>query len=309
MLNFRQLEVFRAMMIAKTVSGAAELLHVSQPGVSRLLKYTEMKLGIELFERHKGRLIPTPEAQELFRELEPIYQKIEGLEWTIDRIARPENRRLRIGCTPSLVRYLLPRILSMVKEKMPDVIMRVDVLSNEELTAYITEQRGDYAVSFYDPVHPLVEAEDFIEGKMVCVFPKGHTLSGRESVSIKDLAGLDLISYHSDTAQGRLVNQLFKDKNVEPVNAVTVRYSDDACSMVEQGLGITLANEFVMMGNAYPALEVVPLEEEASLRIYTLRHNGVSLSHTARLFYNHFKQAMDVLAEQRAKGNLELNIS
>ena len=295
-------------MIAKTVSGAAELLHVSQPGVSRLLKYTEMKLGIELFERHKGRLIPTPEAQELYRELEPIYQKIEGLEWTIDRIARVENRRLRIGCTPSLVRYLLPRILSMVKEKMPDVIMRVDVLSNEELTAYITEQRGDYAVSFYDPMHPLVEAEAFIDGRMVCVFPKGHPLGKLKKISIADLQGLDLISYHPDTAQGRLVNQLFKNADIEPINAVTVRYSDDACAMVEQGLGVTLANEFVMMGNAYPALQVAPLTEEASLRIFTLRHNGVSLSHTARLFYNHFQQAMEVLGEQRARGNLELKI-
>lgn len=308
MLNFRQLEVFRAVMIAKTVSGAAELLHVSQPGVSRLLKYTEIKLGIQLFERHKGRLIPTPEAQELFRELEPIYQRIEGLEWTIDRIACVENRRLRIGCTPSLVRYLLPRILAMVKIRMPDVIMRVDVLSNEELASYITEQRGDYAVSFYDPLHPLVEAEAFIEGSMMCVVPADHQLANKRRISVADLEGEDLITYHPDTAQGRLVNQLFKAKQIEPINAVTVRYSDDACAMVEQGLGVTLANEFVMMGNAYPALRVIPLAEEASLRIFTLRHNGVSLSHTARLFYNHFKQAMEVLAQQKASGNSELRI-
>ncbi|MEC7690721.1 MAG: LysR family transcriptional regulator, partial [Pseudomonadota bacterium] len=44
-LNFRQLEVFRAVMIAKTISGAAEILNVSQPGISRLLKYMEYKMG------------------------------------------------------------------------------------------------------------------------------------------------------------------------------------------------------------------------------------------------------------------------
>ena len=88
LLNFRQLEVFRAVMIAKTISGAAEILNVSQPGISRLLKYMEYKLGIALFERYKGRLIPTPEGLELFRELEPIYQRVEGLDDTINRIIK-----------------------------------------------------------------------------------------------------------------------------------------------------------------------------------------------------------------------------
>ena len=127
-LNFRQLEVFRAIMIAKTVSGAAELLHVSQPGISRLLKYMEYKLGIALFERHKGRLIPTPEGEELFHELEPIYQRIEELDVTIDRITRPDNHLYQIACTPSLATYVLPRLLARVKACMPHMQVKLEAL-------------------------------------------------------------------------------------------------------------------------------------------------------------------------------------
>jgi len=56
------IEYFRAVMESGSVSGAAALLNVSQPNVSRMIKYTEMRLGLTLFERRKGRLQPTPEA-------------------------------------------------------------------------------------------------------------------------------------------------------------------------------------------------------------------------------------------------------
>ena len=69
-MNLRQIEVFRAVMLAGSVNGAAQLLHVSQPAVSRLIAYTEQRLGFALFQRVRGRLHPTLEAQTLFHEVE-----------------------------------------------------------------------------------------------------------------------------------------------------------------------------------------------------------------------------------------------
>src|SRR3546814_17260281 len=69
-LNLRQIEVFRAVMSTGSISGASKVLHVSQPAVSRLLSYTETRVGFPLFERIKGRLYATPEAKRLFREVD-----------------------------------------------------------------------------------------------------------------------------------------------------------------------------------------------------------------------------------------------
>lgn len=62
-INLRQIEVFRAIMMTGSISGAAKLLNVSQPAISRLISYTETRVGLVLFERIKGRLYPTPEAR------------------------------------------------------------------------------------------------------------------------------------------------------------------------------------------------------------------------------------------------------
>ena len=75
-LNLRQIEVFRAIMITGSISGAARFLSVSQPAISRLLAYTEDRLALRLFERVRGRVQPTPEAKRLFREVEHIHEGV-----------------------------------------------------------------------------------------------------------------------------------------------------------------------------------------------------------------------------------------
>ena len=68
MMTLRQVEVIRAVMVTGTIGGAARLLNVSAPGISRLVKYTEKSLGIRFFQRQNGRYFPTPEARSIFEQ-------------------------------------------------------------------------------------------------------------------------------------------------------------------------------------------------------------------------------------------------
>lgn len=100
-MNLRQLEVFYSVMKAGTVSGAARQLHVSQPNVTRILSHTETQLGFPLFERVKGRLIPTKEALLLAPEAEKVYQQLGQFKNLTNRIKAGE-KHLIIGAPPIL---------------------------------------------------------------------------------------------------------------------------------------------------------------------------------------------------------------
>ena len=76
-MNLRQIEVFRAIMLTGSISGASKLLFVSQPAISRLMAHTEQRLGLTLFVRAKGRLHPTPEARRLLGEVNAVYDGVE----------------------------------------------------------------------------------------------------------------------------------------------------------------------------------------------------------------------------------------
>ena len=71
-LNLRQIESFRSVMLPGSVVGAARLMSVTQPAVSRAVGLLELRIGYKLFERRGRRLVPTPEGEALYREIEPL---------------------------------------------------------------------------------------------------------------------------------------------------------------------------------------------------------------------------------------------
>jgi DNA-binding transcriptional LysR family regulator len=71
-MTLRQIEVIRAVMLTGTISGAADMLNVSAPGISRLVKHTEESLGIRLFERKAGLFVPSVEAGAVFDQVREV---------------------------------------------------------------------------------------------------------------------------------------------------------------------------------------------------------------------------------------------
>jgi DNA-binding transcriptional LysR family regulator len=284
-LNFRQLEVFRAIIIAKTISGAAEMLHVSQPGISRLLKYMESKLGIVLFERHKGRLLPTPEALELFRELDPIYDRIEDLDLVVRRIMSNEDMEFKIACTPSLSNYLLPTLVARLVKRKPGIKIKMESFPNEIITDQIIQRRLDFAIGFHTQDHPLLLAEPAVSLKLECVVPKDHALAGRKSVSFSDIIKYPLVTYYYGTLLGTTLKKACDSLGKEPETAVVVRFANEACTLVEQGLGITIAYQHTALAQRYPTLTTIPVKGE-SQSLHFLRHNGIPMSNNVRELYD-----------------------
>src|SRR3989442_5579155 len=88
MMTLRQVEVIRAVMVTGTIGGAARLLNVSAPGISRLVKYTEKSLGVRFFKRQNGRYFPTTEAQNIFEQINGVYKK-RSEEHTSELQSRP----------------------------------------------------------------------------------------------------------------------------------------------------------------------------------------------------------------------------
>ena len=100
-MRLRHIEVFHAIYTTGSITNAAKILHVSQPSVSKVLTHAELQLGFKLFERVKGRLIPTDEAGMLFDEADKIYQQIRSIKNTAQNIKKSECGRIILGITRS----------------------------------------------------------------------------------------------------------------------------------------------------------------------------------------------------------------
>lgn len=118
-IQHRHIEVFRAIMTAGSVTGAAALLHTSQPTLSRDLARLEQLLGYALFDRERGRLQATARARALFDEVERSFQ---GLGRVIERaqaLGRDDDATLNVLCLPALSHALLPQALAGLLAERP----------------------------------------------------------------------------------------------------------------------------------------------------------------------------------------------
>ncbi|MBV7485518.1 LysR family transcriptional regulator [Bordetella sp. BOR01] len=277
-MNLRQIEVFRAVMLAGSVSGAAQLLHVSQPAVSRLLSYTEQRLGFVLFQRLRGRLHPTPEAHKLFAEVEVIYQNIKRLQGLANDMANQQGGVLRIVCSPSLAYALMPLAIASFATRHPDVQVLVEGMLSDPLIDAVLTQRADIAVAMVPLQHPRIQIHKLFRNRIAAALPHGHRLLGRKRLRIADLARERVIGYSADTPLAHAIGRLYDGAQVAPRWVAEVKQTHVACAMVQQGLGIALVDEQAQLAGAWPGLELREISPTIDLqvRIGYSRHEPLS---------------------------------
>src|SRR5690606_35614264 len=138
----RQSEVFRAIIMAGSISGAVRMLHVSQPAVSRVLALTENRLGYPLFERAKSRLLPTPEARRLYQEVEQVYGGIQRVNDLAASLGRQGAGMLRVVASASFGQGMIPRALERFRARNRTARVDFRSVTVDELVGYFLSARA-----------------------------------------------------------------------------------------------------------------------------------------------------------------------
>jgi len=282
-LNLRQIEVFRAVMTAGSISGAAKLLYVSQPAVSRLLSHTEQRLGFGLFERVKGRLYPTPEARQLFKEVEAVYDGVRRVEELANELAEKRSGILHLVSSPSIGHMLIPMAITAFHQTHPEVKVTFQPLTVVPLTQMLLEHRADLGAVILPSQHPNLSSEPIGQGDLVVIFPYSHPLASRSMLTIEDLLPYSLVSYRSETPFGTLVEQMFQEAGYARRVAIEVSSPHNACSLVKAGGGIAIVDEF-SAHSAAGDFVVRPIAHTKTLAIHLVQSRFEPLSQLAQDF-------------------------
>ncbi len=262
--RLRQMEVFRAVMVTGSINGAAKLLYTSQPAISRVVSHTEATLGLSLFDRAKGKLIPTPEAQALFSEVEAFYQRALQVEEFASGLAQGASGTLNVSCSPCLSKGMMARAIAQFAQRYPKVRINLRTTLLNNMAQEILSNQVDIAVSVLPLENPNLKGEMFTSGRMVCIVPTGHELASREAVSIADLARFTLVAHHPTIPFGQLVSNAFRRADVEFAPHIDVYQTDVACALVRSGVAVAMVDEFSLDGIG-GGLHALRLEEEILL--------------------------------------------
>lgn len=265
-LNLRHIEAFRAVMLTGSVVGAARLMSVTQPGVSRTISLMELRIGYPLFERRGRRLVPTPEADALYREIEHLYGSIERIGQVAQDIRFQRAGALRIATLPALAQWLVPRGITRFLSSRPKVTVFVQSLPSRQIAELVSTRQFDVGIVELPVSRPAIEIEPFEPVQSMAVMPASHRLASKGTISLEDLDGerMVLLSQHSYVRYQ--VDDAFSALGVAPNVVLETPSSSIACALVAAGAGVTLVSKWTAVPFAGPDLVVRPVKEAIESR-------------------------------------------
>lgn len=249
MIKLRQIEVLHAILSTGSVTAAANVLHVSQPAVSKVLQQAERQLGFRLFVRDGNRLRPTEEAQALYREIEQIFPRIDAVQRLAENLRHGVGRTLRLAVLPSLAQTLLPTALAAFKPKHPALDIEIRTQHTQELVNSLILRDADLGFDFGGVDHPAIERKTLIVSEYVCITPVGWFASGK-ILTANDLLPLPRIRMlFADPLTRRLTEPDALALNESP-SSLSVQSYHAASELVRKGLGFALVDPFTALMKA-----------------------------------------------------------
>lgn len=291
-MNQRQIEVFHAIMLHRTASRAAEVLFMSQPAVSKTLQQLERSIGFALFDRIKGRLVPTPEGQLFHAEVARSFIGMIQLSQTAARIRDFGSGKLRIASLSALSTSIVPRALKGFQGHHPDVAITYQTRLSSEVRDLVASGRFDLGIAADEVDTAGVDAEPFCRYKAVIALPPGHPLAKRPQVRPGDLHGASFIALSPDDTARREADALFKAGGVEPRIVLETPFSSNVCAMALAGLGCGLVNPVTAENYVARGLILRPFDAEVHFRYLMLFPSSQRQSRIVRDCVLEFRKAV-----------------
>ena len=283
-LNLRQMEVFRAIMISGSLVGAARMLKVSQPAISRMLSSAEARIGVALFERMGRRLKPTPEALRLLAAVDDVYKQVQRVNDITRDMFLQRSGGLRVVASPSPGRYVVPRVIRSLHDLLPTIQLELEVQTIAELIRNVASGHAEIGVVNIPADQSNLDVTNIFDARLMCIFPADHPLAARKAVRIQDIKDYHVISYHRDTPYGMLVDGFLSRARQPLTSNVYVRFSNTACSLVEAGAGIAFVDELAVHGSVSQGVAARPVAPRQLMPVSVLTAKGQPLSTTAKSF-------------------------
>lgn len=249
-ITLRHIEVFRAVMTAGSVTGAAALLRTSQPTVSRELARFESLVQMALFERVRGRLQATSQALALYEEVRRSYVGLERIVSMAGSIRQFEHGQLSVICLPTFAQTLLPAACRRFLDDYPTVGLSITPQESPLLEESLSSQRHDIGITETLAVPVATTQSLLFSGDMVCVLPDGHSLLVKQKLVPRDFAGERFINLSVFDSYRQQLDEIFVQHQTERLMAIETASAASVCAMVRQGLGVAIVNPLTAMDEA-----------------------------------------------------------
>jgi len=244
-MDVRRLKYFIVTAEERSISRAAEKLHITQPPLTRHIQSLEEELGAQLFTRTNSGVELTQAGAALLGHARNINAHVELATEQVRRVAAGQAGRIDIGVFGSAMLSIIPRILSSYAQNCPDVHVVLHNASKARQIEALHQGRILIAFDRYLPESPELRTELVCREPLWVALNQRNPLSQKASISPPDLKNEPLIG-EQDQSVFFVSQALFRHHNFEPLVVHKAADMISAVVMVAGGFGSALVPESVL---------------------------------------------------------------
>ena len=226
----------------------ARVLHTSQPGVSKAIIELEEELGVEIFARHGKRLKRVTEpGQHVLQSIELIMREVGNLKRIGEQYSAQDSGTLSIATTHTQARYVLPQPVARLREAFPKVNVSLHQGSPDQVARMLIDEVAEIGIA----TESLAQYDELVtlpcyEWQHMLVMPADHPLARQKNITLDELAGQALITYHPSFTGRTKIDEAFAAKRLHPRIALEAIDSDVIKTYVRLGLGVGIVAEMAL---------------------------------------------------------------
>lgn len=240
------LKVFVTVIQQKGFSKAAEVLHLSQPGVSLQIQNLENEFGTKLIHRSAKQVELTQAGQILYKRSVQILDLYENAKQEIDLLQNMVTGSLKIGASFTIGEYILPRLLAEFSNEFPKVDMEVMINNTEEVAQFVRLRQLDVGLIEGEADSKGLVMEPYLKDEMLFIAPSHHPLSLLKTVKMEDLNDQVWIFRENGSGTRAYNDQVLEEHQIKVKKSFVFSSSQGVKEAVAAGLGIGFLSKWVV---------------------------------------------------------------
>ena len=265
-MNLKQLQYFLKLAETEHYRKAAEAVYITDPSLNRAIRDMEKELGIQLFEK-RGRNIYLNKYGHLF--LPYVKRSLQELGRGVDLMkayTRPDQGQITLGFIYTMGYTLVPEMVTQFQavEGNSGITFDFHQGTTAALIKELKEEKIDAALCSAVKNEPDVVFYPVAEEELVVAVPKGHPLSNRGSVSLKELEPYPIIAFDKSSGLHKMIQELLDQADVHLKVACHVEEDNAMAGFVAAGYGVAILPDFYTL--QYYDLDRIPIADSFERR-------------------------------------------
>lgn len=206
--------VFLAVAEQLSFSKAAEIIHISQPAVSRHIKELEQRYDASLFERKGNRIYLTRAGEKVYHALREIAQHYRHLDFEMGELHNAQSGEIIIGASSTIAQYVIPRVMASFHKRYPHIQLHLKNGNSFEMEQQLLDNRVDVALVENLSVHGGIRYHDFLHDELIVVTGQNSPYAGRGTIDKEDLLHMPLALREEGSGTLEVIRKFFTQHKI-----------------------------------------------------------------------------------------------